>query len=160
MNQMVRSFIHVRDDANYHMRAWNAWSSSQREDITPGDFLKAIAFLSGLTIEEIRKDDRSVHMTEIRIELVKAVKAKFPKMSACKLGSLFNRERTTICRILKSKPIEARRHTKLSSLDIPIIRRMYSKGSMNTRVIAEKFGVSHGTISAILRGETDRSVSG
>lgn len=153
MNQIVRSFIRIREDADYHVRAFRAWRASERQDITPSDFLKAIIFIAGFTLDEIRKDDRGVVMTEARISLVRAVKQKFPKLSAAQIGLLFNRERSTISRTLRSELTEGRRCSKLSSIDVSRIRRQYSKGKMNSRMLAEKFGVSHGTVSAIIRGE-------
>lgn len=158
MNQIVRSFVRTRENADHHVRSFKASTFAHGSNVTPGEFLKAMAFISGFTVEDIRKDDRGVHMTEIRIALVKAVKGKFPKLSAAKIGAIFNRERTSICRTLRSKQVEGRRSTKLSSLDVCRIRHQYAKGKMNSRMLAEKFGVSHGTVSAIIRFDTYRSV--
>jgi hypothetical protein len=43
---------------------------------------------------------------------------------------------------------------KLDRFDVKEIRRLYSQGKMNTVQLARSYGVSHSTISRVIRGQT------
>lgn len=156
MNQVIRSFVRVRDDADHHVRAWKAWNTAQRPDITPLNYLRAMSFLRGVTVHDIWAYDYGICMTEIRFDLVKAVKGRFPDMSLRKIASLFKRDHKAIVGALRAQSGVARRGAKLSLADAKKIRSIYARGRTNARILAEKFGVSHGTVSAIIRGEIYR----
>ncbi len=153
MNQIIRSFIHVRDDADNHVKAWKAWNAAQRTGITPHDYLKAMSFIRGVTVQDIWAYDAGIYRTDIRFDLVKAVKGKFPDLSLRQIARLFKRDHKAIVGALRSQSGVVRRGAKLSLGDAQKIRSIYANGGTNARAIAERFGVSHGTVSAIVRGE-------
>ncbi|MEX2739937.1 hypothetical protein AB3480_00560 [Rhizobium mongolense] len=101
-------FLHVRPDASYHVEAWRIWNRIQEPSTGPSEFVRLHCRLAEVEVDDLlRRYNRRLHW--FRRPLVRAVKARYPKLSSPQIGKLFNREYTTILYLLGTTQSAKRR---------------------------------------------------
>lgn len=93
-------FMHVRPDADMHVKAWGWWKELQRPNLPASVYIKLRCKIAGVDHDMFMSGCRNRKIALFRRELVREVSALHPLYSSTKLGQLFNREYTTILHAL------------------------------------------------------------
>lgn len=150
--------VHVREDANFHVRIYRAWQAKHSDHTLPIDFIRASCFLIGITYDELTKDRRRKEWMRIRRTMIQETAARYPELSSVRLGQLFKRDHTVILTALDRESRAPKHKAKLTLQQARSIKyRCLSRGEMQ-KDLAKEYGVSRAAICAIATGRTWREI--
>ncbi|NLS19884.1 hypothetical protein HGP16_25425 [Rhizobium sp. P40RR-XXII] len=150
--------IHVREDANFHVRLFHAWQVTQAESTAPIDFIRASCFLIGITYDDLVADRRRIEWMRIRRSMIMETADRYPNLSSVRLGLLFKRDHTVILGCL-NRSYEAPKHNaKLTEQQVRAIKHRCAQYDELQKDLAAEYGVSRATICSIATGRTWRDV--
>lgn len=90
-----KRFVHVRDDADYHVGAWQAWQRICDPMVTPVGFIKAKCRIAGVSYDDLMCLQFR-RFKWLRKPLMHEVAERFPRLTCTQIGHLFNRHHTTV----------------------------------------------------------------
>lgn len=114
---------------------------------TPLDFIKMKCVDLGSTYDAVTGHDRSVEMVAIRRDVLKATRAKYPKISYTALGKLIGRDGTTVMNalgVLRRKRAGAQKRSERDRKALELYRQ-----GVTIANIAETLGISQTTVKEI-----------
>jgi hypothetical protein len=94
------AFMHVRHDADQHVKAWGWWQELQRPDLMVKNYIRLRCLISGIDHDVFMSRCRNRKIAVFRRILMREVKALHPSYSSTKIGRLFNRDHTTVLHAL------------------------------------------------------------
>lgn len=150
--------IFVRPDANQHVLAYRSWLKMYAEGTRPAEFIRLGCQLLGIDAKTILSHFRAAEVVAVRYEMMRMTKARYPKLSTSRLGVLFNKDHTIICRALKTMNIPSRYSPCLTVDQAIEIRRRYIVLQHLGKDIAKDFGVSTSTVYKIGKRQIWRNV--
>lgn len=102
-------FLHVRPDANHHVKAWEHWQKLYNPNIIPSDFVRLWCGAFGVNREALLSSSRTRELCRARVKIAKDLVARYPGTSTTKLGKLLNRDHTSVLYFL-GKTKRAKEH--------------------------------------------------
>lgn len=105
-------FVHVRPDADCHVRAYGWWQELHRPGLGACDYIKLRCKLSGIDHALLRGPCRRHDVLDLRRTLVHELVEKYPHLSSVQIGRLMNRHHTSILSLLGRIKATRRRTVK------------------------------------------------
>lgn len=144
----------IRPEPVEHIKAWEAWQTTQNERTRPIEYIKAMCIIHGVPLEKIHKRRGTQYVVSVREAIIQSTASRYPRLSSTKLGQLFRRDHTTILYCLWK--IRGKRYQYKSNMTMDKateIRRRSAAGEMG-KDIAASFGVSGSTVSSIINNKS------
>jgi hypothetical protein len=144
----------IRPEPIEHVKAWEAWQTTQNERTRPMEYIKAMCIIHGVPLEKIHRRRGTQYVVSIRDLIIQSTAARYPRLSSTQLGKLFKRDHTSILYCLwKTRGKRYQYKSNMTLEKATEIRRRSAAGEMG-KDIAASFGVSSSTVSLIIRNKT------
>lgn len=144
----------IRPEPVEHIKAWEAWQTTQNERTRPMEYIKAMCVINGVTLEQIHRRRGTQYMVSVRDLIIQSTAERYPRLSSTKLGQLFKRDHTSILWCLWKIRSKRYQYKSNMTMDIAIeIRRRSAAGEMG-KDIAASLGISGSTVSSIINNKS------
>ena len=147
---------------NHHIKLYRAWLAITGADMQPMEYVRAICWMNGTTIEEIRVSRQRGRLLPIKKAIIRSTHHRFRKvLSYPRLGEIFGCDHTVILYHVGStargrkacmRPNKGDRSgSRLPEEKRAAIYEARKTTGRTMKAIAQEFGVSERTVSLIVR---------